>query len=233
MIFFKKIVCLAVCALFAVFFTVSASAQGRDRLVKPTSSQPINLPPSAASQPQKTNPATVSRQVLTNNIFVIKPDLAPEATLIKKTGSSLPTNAAAAMAAAARTVYGSSASMLLDKAIKERYGLPYHYGSTGPNSYDCSGFVWSVFQEAGINFTRSSARSLWSQSVPVDGDDKYKFGTLVFFNGLAHVGIVADENGFYEASSSHGITYSPFAGYWENRIVGFRRLIPDSTPVQK
>ena len=49
-------------------------------------------------------------------------------------------------------------------------------------------------------------------------------GTLVFRNKLGHVGIVADGNGFYHASSSKGITYSPFKGYWEKRIVGFRRL---------
>ena len=61
-------------------------------------------------------------------------------------------------------------------------------------------------------------------SVPVTGDERFKFGTLVFLNGLGHIGIVADENGFYHASSSKGITYSPFKGYWENRVVGFRRL---------
>jgi cell wall-associated NlpC family hydrolase len=81
-----------------------------------------------------------------------------------------------------------------------------------------------VFNEAGINFTRQSARSLWSISEPVTGDERFKFGTLVFLNGLGHIGIVADENGFYHASSSKGITYSTFKGYWEGRIVGFRRL---------
>jgi len=43
------------------------------------------------------------------------------------------------------------------------------------------------------------------------------------------MGIVADENGFYHASSSKGVTYSPFKGYWENRITGFRRLVPAAT----
>lgn len=62
-------------------------------------------------------------------------------------------------------------------------------------------------------------------SVPVEGDERYRFGTLVFLNKLGHIGIVADENGFYHASSSKGITYSPFKGYWEKRIVGFRRLV--------
>ncbi len=118
---------------------------------------------------------------------------------------------------------------MIYQGIMARWGIPYRYGSTGPNTYDCSGFVWSVFNDAGINFTRVSARSLWAQSEPVYGDDRFKFGTLVFLNGLGHMGIVADENGFFHASSSKGITYSPFKGYWENRIVGFRRLPVEST----
>jgi len=137
-------------------------------------------------------------------------------------------NSPSAMAAAGRTVYGMSTSMKIDQGIKERYGKPYHYGSTGPNSFDCSGFIWSVFKDAGINFTRGSARSLWAESEPVYGDDRFKYGTLVFFNNLGHVGMVADENGFYQASSSKGITWSPFAGYWQGRIVGYRRLRPEA-----
>lgn len=116
-------------------------------------------------------------------------------------------------------------------AIQKRLGIPYLYGSEGPNRYDCSGFVWAVFGDAGMQFDRTSARSLWDMSVPVEGDERFKFGTLVFMNKLGHMGIVADENGFYHASSSKGITYSPFKGYWEKRIVGYRRLIvPASVP---
>jgi cell wall-associated NlpC family hydrolase len=116
----------------------------------------------------------------------------------------------------------------LNNGIESRMGIRYVYGSSGPYTYDCSGFVWSVFQEAGIPFERSSARTYWNQFEPVEGADRFKFGTLVFLNGLGHMGIVADEKGFYHASSSKGITYSPFAGYWEKRVVGFRRI-----PVEK
>ena len=133
-------------------------------------------------------------------------------------------NSAAVMAAAGKSAYSVETSNRLDRAIKSLYGIPYRYGSTGPYTYDCSGFVWAAFQQAGIEFTRSSARTLWSESTPVEGDERYKFGTLIFLNGLGHMGIVADENGFYHASSSKGITYSPFKGYWEKRIVGFRKL---------
>ncbi len=123
-----------------------------------------------------------------------------------------------------RNLYSDATSTRLDQAIKSRYGIRYVYGTSGPNTYDCSGFVWSAFQESGLSFTRQSARSLWAMSEPVYGDDRFKFGTLVFFNDLGHMGIVANENGFYHASSSKGITYSPFAGYWQSRIVGYRRL---------
>jgi cell wall-associated NlpC family hydrolase len=84
--------------------------------------------------------------------------------------------------------------------------------------------VWSVFQSAGVNFERGSARGFWTSFHPVSEDEKYKFGTLVFFNNLKHVGIVADAHGFYHASTSQGVTYSPFNEYWSSRITGFRRV---------
>jgi cell wall-associated NlpC family hydrolase len=117
-------------------------------------------------------------------------------------------------------------------AIQQRMGIPYLYGSSGPNRYDCSGFVWAAFLQAGMPFERTSARSLWQMSETVTGDERFKFGTLVFFNGLGHMGIVADAEGFYHASSSKGITYSKFAGYWGKRIVGFRKLVQKVPSVQ-
>ncbi|HEY9283988.1 MAG TPA: C40 family peptidase [Pyrinomonadaceae bacterium] len=118
---------------------------------------------------------------------------------------------------------------LLMSAIENRLGAPYVLGTEGPYRFDCSGFVWSVFQSAGVRFERTSARHFWSQFQPVEGEEKYEFGTLVFFNNLGHVGIVADENGFYHASSSKGVTYSTFDGYWGKRITGFRRVQIPST----
>lgn len=210
----------------AVCFTSSVSAQTRDRVVKTTSSQPTNPRPTTV-QPQvdKTQPISSSRPALTNEIIVVKPAVA-ESPLVKKTGSSTATNAGGFTKG--KSAYGAGTSARLDQAIKSRYGIRYRYGSAGPNTYDCSGFVWAAFQEAGIPFTRASARSLWSQSEPVSEDEKFKFGTLIFLNGLGHMGIVADENGFYHASSSKGIMYSPFKGYWQNRIVGFRKLKPEA-----
>lgn len=113
---------------------------------------------------------------------------------------------------------------LLMAAIDERLGSPYRWGATGPNRFDCSGFVWSIFHATGINFERESARNLFAHLVAVDEDEQFRFGTLVFFSGLTHVGVVADEHGFYHASRRQGVIYSEFNEYWLKRIDGFRRV---------
>lgn len=227
----KKILYLSFCTLFTSFVFVSTgAAQERQRIVKTISSRPTNEPPTAALTTDKTKSlassipsnAPAARPALINQLVV--PPAENKQTLVKKTVSSLAMNAAAASLAAGRHVYNGSISSAIMYGIESRLGIPYRYGSSGPNRYDCSGFVWAVFNDAGINFTRQSARSLWSMSEPVTGDERFKFGTLVFLNGLGHMGIVADKHGFYHASSSKGITYSSFDGYWGNRIVGFRRL---------
>lgn len=229
----KKMFFVLACAVFAVQgFGGSAIAQQRERVVKPISSRPTNLPPVNPDEPEiKTKTTSSSRPVLTTPINVVpSPDI--EKQLVKKTGSSMAVVAGSALAAG-KTTYGAGASGKIMAGIQARYGIPYRYGTTGPNTYDCSGFVWSVFTESGINIPRTSVRSLWAGAEEVYGDDRFKFGTLVFLNGLGHVGIVADENGFYHASSSKGIMYSPFKGYWSSRIVGFKRWKPAAAPAVK
>ena len=221
----KKFFAVSLCVTFAVACTAAtAAAQGRDRVVKTTSSQPTNMPSARPADLVKS--IVSSRPTLTTDIKVVRNDAAWEPTVKSNALASMAS--VASMAAKGRTAYSSSASVLLDNAIKSRYGIRYVYGTSGPDTYDCSGFVWAAFRDAGLGFTRASARSLWAQSVPVEGDDRFKFGTLIFLNGLGHMGIVADENGFYHASSSKGITYSPFKGYWSSRIVGYRKLNPEA-----
>jgi cell wall-associated NlpC family hydrolase len=215
--------------LISLIFLISANGQERSSVVKQVSSQPVNQPSTQPTFIDKTKTLSSSAPVntsqarppLTNKIEIAQ---APQ-PLVKKTGSTSPLSAMSSVVAG-KVLYNAVTSSILLKSIQEKIGIPYRYGSEGPDRYDCSGFVWAVFNQAGILFERTSARSLWTMSEQVDGDERFKFGTLVFFNSLGHIGIVADENGFYQASSSKGITYSPFAGYWQKRIVGFRRLIP-------
>lgn len=119
---------------------------------------------------------------------------------------------------------------LITAAIDERLGARYSWGATGPAAFDCSGFVWSTFQSVGIDFERGSARTLWARFTAPAPEEQFKFGTLVFFSNLAHVGIVADEHGFYHASRHHGVVYSPFNDYWLSRIDGFRKVPMPAPP---
>jgi hypothetical protein len=112
---------------------------------------------------------------------------------------------------------------LLHISIMSKLGIPYRYEGTDDRGYDCSGFVWRVFSEAGFGFDRTSARALWQMLPIATTEEETQFGTLVFFNGLGHVGIVRDAFTFYHASRSQGIVLSRFAGYWERRLDGFRR----------
>jgi len=120
---------------------------------------------------------------------------------------------------------------LLLTAIESHLGSSYHYAGTGPDAFDCSGFVWRTFQDVGLNFQRGPASSYWASFAAPPKEEQFKFGTLVFFSGLSHVGIVVDEKGFYHASRHYGVVYSPFNEYWLSRIDGFRRVPIESMPL--
>ncbi|HEY8461130.1 MAG TPA: C40 family peptidase [Blastocatellia bacterium] len=124
-------------------------------------------------------------------------------------------------------IYTAEIESSLDKAINDRLGLPYLWGGTDDRGYDCSGFVWRVFREAGFNFERSSTRDLWQVLQEATPEEFTRFGTLVFFQGLDHVGIVRDADSFYHASTSEGVKLSYFDKsdkYWRSRIIGYRRV---------
>ncbi|REJ78876.1 MAG: NlpC/P60 family protein [Acidobacteria bacterium] len=206
--FGKLRILLAVPFLFLFVFSTTASAQDRERVVEETNQ------PEAAQQ----NTPARKRPGMTNEIRVVREPAKP---LVKKTGSSSMTTSSKAAGAA---YYNATVRSMMLNSIREKIGKRYVYGSQGPNTYDCSGFVWKVFEDAGLPFTRTSAAQYWRTFEPVEGDDRYQFGTLVFFNRLGHVGIVVNKDGFYHASTSKGVTYSKFEGYWEKRIVGYRRV---------
>lgn len=109
-------------------------------------------------------------------------------------------------------------------AIMDHLGAPYRSNGKDDRGYDCSGFVWRVFQDAGIDLERTSARTLWETLPEATGEEETQLGTLVFFKGLGHVGIVRDGYSFYHASTSQGVVRSFYSGYWGDRVIGFRRV---------
>lgn len=222
--------------LFLVGFAGNSFAQDRTRIVpnkqpeNPAQSPPTQRRPTLTNQINvQTPPPLVKKSTSSQPLNAPSNTNISQPQIIKKTGSSQPINAPT-NSYISKNSYSPVFSQRLLFSIQNKFGIPYRYSSEGPNTYDCSGLVWKVFEEAGYYFDRTSARTLWQDSEPVDGDDRFKFGTLVFFNKLGHIGIVADDQGFYHASSSKGVTYSKFEGYWQKRIVGFRRLSITNAP---
>ena len=115
---------------------------------------------------------------------------------------------------------------------------PYHYGSPGISSFDCSGFTSHVYRNFGYDLGRSSN----DQSKQFDSVDRnqLKAGDLVFFSGshrskrVGHVGIVvsAKENGefdFIHAAVHSGVTISSSnETYYTKRYLKAGRVIGSS-----
>lgn len=91
----------------------------------------------------------------------------------------------------------------------ELLGTPYVYGACSREAFDCSGFVYFVFQHFDIEVPRSSSQfANFGKEVSIE--NVKKGDVLVFLsptrNEIGHVGIVTNANGmesdFIHASSS-------------------------------
>jgi len=118
----------------------------------------------------------------------------------------------------------------LTESIRTFIKTPYVWGGRSRRGTDCSGFVQTVFDEAGIKLPRSS-KLQWAAGIKIPRD-KLKAGDLVFFktigNKISHVGVVTDpaRDQFAHASSSRGVVYSDLKSkYYRLRFAGARRVI--------
>jgi cell wall-associated NlpC family hydrolase len=112
-----------------------------------------------------------------------------------------------------RARYSGPASGRASVAVAEAYrqlGKPYHWGSAGPNSFDCSGLMMWVWGKAGVSLPHSS-RAQYGYGTHVSRDELQP-GDLVFFGSpIHHVGIYVG-GGQYIAAPHSG------------DVVGFRSM---------
>lgn len=101
---------------------------------------------------------------------------------------------------------------------------PYVYGTHGPNSFDCSGLVYYVYNQHGINLPHTT-KTDWTQygavitdTLQLQDGDVLLFGSSM--SSLNHMGIY-DSNGGYiiqALNSKRGIIREPTLSTWINSL---------------
>lgn len=117
---------------------------------------------------------------------------------------------------------------------KQQLGKPYAWGATGPNSFDCSGFIYYVFSHNGYSISRTSVAGYWGDSnikkvsTPKPGDLIFFKGTYGGSNHPSHIGIVINDHQFIQASSTRGVCITEINNsYWRQHFLGYGRIIND------
>lgn len=115
---------------------------------------------------------------------------------------------------------------------KKKVGSKYRLGNTGPNTFDCSGFVYYCLKQAGSNRRRLTAAGYaqvgdWEK---ISNTSKLKKGDLLFFlnnerTQIGHVGIYIGGGQMIDASSSNGkvVRRAISSGYWKSNFTHARR----------
>lgn len=112
----------------------------------------------------------------------------------------------------------------------EKYlGIPYLYGGTTPDGFDCSGYVRYVFDKFGITLKRVSRDQYSSCGTKVERKDLQP-GDLVFFGTggiVGHVGIYTGEGKMiHSPTTGKSICYTSIeSDYYLNTYIGAKRVL--------
>ncbi len=120
----------------------------------------------------------------------------------------------------------ASSSTQLVNIAKNYLGVPYVFGGTSTSGFDCSGFVYYVFKNAGKSVSRTSAAGYYYMAKKVSTP---KVGDLVFFSntykaGISHVGIYIGNGKMINASGKSVNIASIQSGYWKSHLTSYGRI---------
>ncbi len=119
---------------------------------------------------------------------------------------------------------------------KQFIGCPYVSGATGPDAFDCSGFIYAVSsQSIGIQLPRTT-KAMYD-FVQITSDSQKEAGDLVFFKttgsgDVSHVGLYIGNNQFIHCASdgpNTGVIVSSLKeAYWKGKYYQSGRFISPS-----
>jgi LysM repeat protein len=111
-------------------------------------------------------------------------------------------------------------------SAKKLIGTPYVWGGSTASGFDCSGFIYYVAKQAGMEIGRYSAEGYYDRTYYVDTP---KPGDIVFFEntykkGISHLGFYLGNNQFIHASNN-GVGISSLDNpYYKSHFESFKRF---------
>jgi cell wall-associated NlpC family hydrolase len=132
---------------------------------------------------------------------------------------------ALAPAQPAQGATATSAPTRVVQTARSHLGKPWVLGATGMRSFDCSGFVFRVFQQndllAKIGGSRKTARGYyaWFRQRGLASKRNPKVGDLIIWGNASHIGIYVGDGMAISALTSgvkrHGVfrVTTPFTAY--------------------
>ncbi|MBT2581464.1 C40 family peptidase [Planococcus sp. ISL-109] len=109
---------------------------------------------------------------------------------------------------------------------RTQLGVPYTWGGSTTSGFDCSGYLFYVYNRAGITIPRTNTIGYYASSFTVSSPQP---GDLVFFKntyrpGISHVGIFIGNNSFIHAGGNRVQITSLNDSYWGKHFDSFKRL---------
>ena len=138
-----------------------------------------------------------------------------------------------AASAASKTEASQMKREALIADAKKYIGSPYVNGATGPQSFDCSGFIYFIARKSAKVQLPRSAHAMY-RFVEHISDDEIEAGDLLFFSAsssgrITHVGLYIGNDKMIHAASDGPktgvIVSSRNERYWKTHYVGAGRFI--------
>ena len=205
------------------------------QLSLPSGAQPRQVP---AAQPALPTPApTRTPTPQPTAVPTAKP---PTPTPVPPTPTRAPASpAASAKAAPAPTLGpaptpapvppGSTRGTQIAGIAQKYLGYRYIWGGSSPNGFDCSGFTWYVYRQAGVSIPNHDLQGQMNAGRKISRD-QLQPGDLVFFQntympGLSHVAVYLGGGRFINAESEKvGVQIRSMSDpFWSSRFVGASR----------
>lgn len=121
------------------------------------------------------------------------------------------------------TATGDASSRALQavEIAKSKVGLPYVYATSGPNTFDCSGFTSYAYRQVGINLPRSS-RAQSRVGTPVAISDLQPGDLVFYYFPVSHAAIYIGNGKIADAANRR--TGSRIANLYSMPINSARRV---------